>query len=262
MHQIIPLSAFYDNYIWLIMHPGNNTCLVVDPGDASPVIDYLEKNNLILSAILITHHHHDHTGGVSKLIAKAPQDRSNPLPVYGPQPTPLKTINHRLQEGDTVNFPDLHYRLQVLETPGHTTDHISYSNDHDLFCGDTLFAGGCGRLFEGTPTQLYHSLVRLSALNDATRVFCAHEYTEKNLGFASLVEKDNPDLITRLKKATALRAQRQPTLPSTIGLEKATNPFLRCTLPTVQQAATEYAGQPLTNPVEVFTTLRRWKDAY
>lgn len=254
--KLIPIPAFDDNYIWML-HDGRRA-LVVDPGDADPVLAALQQGGLALEAILVTHHHGDHTGGVETL------RRGTGAQVYGPalerMPEPLQ----RLGDGDVI-WP-LGLRFQVQLVPGHTAGHIAYvgqlpGQDPVLFCGDTLFSAGCGRLFEGTPAQMLASLTRLAALPEATRVCCAHEYTLSSLRFARTVEPDNAELRAYQTRAKALRDQHLPTLPSTIGLEKAVNPFLRTHLPAVALAVQQRATDA-HDPVSVFAALRTWKDQF
>ncbi|GAB4392903.1 MAG: hydroxyacylglutathione hydrolase [Gammaproteobacteria bacterium] len=245
--NIYPIPALHDNYIWMIYHPLKLQAAIVDPGDAQPVIKHLKQFNLNLSAILITHHHGDHTHGVDELV------RHYRCPVYWPQDL---EENHTI----TVNALDIHYK--ILKIPGHTLDHIAYYGQHNLFCGDTLFAGGCGRVFEGTMEQMYESLMKLAALPDDTTIYCAHEYTVNNLRFAETVEPHNTDIQQRLNHAQALRAATQVTLPSSLELERKTNPFLRCSESTVIKKICE--KYQLVNPtsVQVFKYLRQWKDTF
>lgn len=250
------VPAFADNYLWLI-HDGVHAA-VVDPGDAAPIVAALEKNKLSLVSILLTHHHSDHTGGVQALLQRYP------VPVFGPRSEAIKGITMPLSEGDTASIPELDLQLQVLDVPGHTSGHIAYvaHEQHWLFCGDTLFAGGCGRLFEGTPQQMVNSLGKLAALSDDTKVYCAHEYTVSNLRFAEAVEPGNQALSTRLTAEQDKRAQGMATVPSTIGLEKATNPFLRYREPAIveQLIATGHLSQ--RDPVAAFAALREWKNNF
>lgn len=255
MNDIRPIPAFDDNYIWLMTQPPGSNAVVVDPGDANPVIETLETEGLTLTAVLITHHHGDHCGGLAEL-----QDRWPGLRVYGPDDSRIRRLTHRHHDGDRIRPEGLAAELEVLEIPGHTASHIGFLSDGVLFCGDTLFACGCGRVFDGTFEQLALSLRRIAALPGDTRCYCAHEYTLANLGFARWVEPDNPDLIRRQQEAERTRAQDLPTVPSTLALELATNPFLRTSEPEVIAAAERWAGRPLDGPVEVFTALRRWKD--
>jgi hydroxyacylglutathione hydrolase len=251
--QVVPIPAFRDNYIWALR--SGPRVAIVDPGDARPVFDFLARERLDLVAILATHHHADHVGGVAEL------RRGHSFPVYGPQDEPIETLTHRVAGGDRVTIAELGAELDVLDVPGHTRAHIAYYGSKQLFCGDTLFACGCGRVFEGTPAQLYASLARLAALPDDTEVYCGHEYTLANIRFAKAVEPGNAALAERERGDTATRAQNRPTVPSTIGLEKATNPFLRCDQPEVVQAAGR-RGAAATDPVAVFTAIREWKNAF
>jgi hydroxyacylglutathione hydrolase len=251
--MIDPLPAFKDNYIWAL-RLGRNVA-VVDPGDAQPVRDYLSERGLTLSAILITHHHKDHCGGVLDL------KTSFPVPVYGPRHEPVEGLTEPLGEGDTVTLPELGLRFGVLDIPGHTRAHIAFHGGGLLFCGDTLFTAGCGRLFEGTAAQMWASLSKLAALPESTRVFCGHEYTLANLAFACAVEPNNATLSARLARDEKLREEGKPTVPSTIGEEKATNPFLRAEHPQVIAAARR-RGVQSSDPVEVFAAIRQWKNEF
>lgn len=252
MLTITPLPAFTDNYIWLITHSEKGNTVAVDPGEAAPVLKYCEDHQLSLSAILITHHHADHTGGIEALVRKFPN-----IPVFGPQREPIKGVTETLSEGAHLQVPGIDLALSVLEVPGHTSGHIAYYNTEWLFCGDTLFSGGCGRLFEGTPAQMLDSLAKLAALPDETAVFCTHEYTLNNLRFAKTLEPDNSALLTYIAHCQKQRKRGLPTLPSTIGQEKAINPFLRCHLPTLQDLAPNAA-----NTLEAFTWVRQQKDVF
>ncbi len=254
--KILPISAFKDNYIWLITIEGKKNGIVVDPGDATPVLNALKTKQITLSAILLTHHHGDHTDGVKELL------KHYPVPVYGPAHDNIPTVTHLLNDNDQINFPELNLSLRAIDIPGHTRGHIALANDEMLFCGDTLFTGGCGRLFEGTAEQLFTSLNKLAALPDNTAVYCGHEYTQNNLRFAHAVEPNNVDLQQRMITTKELRDANLPTVPSTILLEKKTNPFLRCHVPAVIKAAEQYAGHPLKDAVSVFACLRRWKDSF
>lgn len=254
--KLIPIPAFNDNYIWMLHD--DHRAVVVDPGDANPVFDTLQRLDLTLTAILVTHHHGDHTGGVATL------RQATAASVYGPAREPMPEPIQRLQQGDAIDALGLH--LQVLDVPGHTAGHIAYfstipAQDPVLFCGDTLFSAGCGRLFEGTPAQMLDSLTRLAALPDATRVCCAHEYTLGSLRFALAVEPDNLQLQAYQTRAEALRHLQQPTLPSSMLLEKAVNPFLRTHLPQVAHWVQLHDRNAL-DPVSIFAALRTWKDQF
>jgi hydroxyacylglutathione hydrolase len=252
MLEIVPVKAFKDNYIWTLRD--GKRAAVVDPGDARPVIDYLAREKLELVAILATHHHADHVGGIPALL-----ERSR-VPVYGPRGEPIETLTRAVGEGDTVTIPELDVSFAVLDIPGHTRAHIAYYGADCLFCGDTLFACGCGRVFEGTPEQMYASLEKLRALPDTTRVYCGHEYTLANIGFARSVEPGNPALGAREARDRKLRDAGKPTLPTTLGEEKATNPFLRCLEPAVVESANNYLGARVADPVRVFAAIRDWKN--
>jgi hydroxyacylglutathione hydrolase len=254
MMEVRPVHAFDDNYIWLIGCKDNPHVAIVDPGDEEPVIDYIEREGFKPEAILITHHHGDHTGGVRELVERYD------IPVYGPANERIPAITNPLSEGDTVTLTDCDLRFEVLDTPGHTSGHICYVGHNALFCGDTLFAGGCGRIFEGTAEQMYQSLEKIRALPDETVVYCAHEYTIANLTFALVAEPDNPDTQQRMEQVRALRADGKDTVPSSMAEEKKTNPFLRSHVPSLARAAEGFAGHSLERPAEVFATVRYWKD--
>ena len=247
---IIPVPAFADNYIWLL-HNGKNA-VVVDPGDAAPVIKTLKALNLDLSAILITHHHGDHIDGVNDLL------NYKPAQVYAPQYEQFAFKHIALTEGDEIMLPEIAQSFRIMWLPGHTLGQIAYVNDDYLLCVDTLFGAGCGRLFEGTPVQMLHSLQRLKLLNPSTKVFGAHEYTAKNIEFALTLEPDNEDLITRKLITQALRAQHLPSLPSTIDLELKTNPFFRCNQATIIHNSQAENSDELC----VFTAIRSLRNHY
>jgi hydroxyacylglutathione hydrolase len=257
MVSIIPIPAFRDNYIWTLR--SGDVAAVVDPGDAAPVLAWLDTNRVALCAILATHHHADHVGGVTALRARYD------VPVFGPAHESIPGRTHALGEGDRIVVPGIDLLLSVYDIPGHTAGHIAYYTlppDPLVFCGDTLFAAGCGRLFEGTPEQMRSSLRKLTTLADETRVYCGHEYTLANLRFAAAVEPSSADIDARMVHERDKRERGEPTLPSTIGAEHATNPFLRATLPDVMASAAKRAGRPMKGAVDAFATLREWKNAF
>jgi hydroxyacylglutathione hydrolase len=256
MTTIIPVPAFTDNYIGLLTD--GRHAAVVDPGDATPVLAYLDAHGLALCAILTTHHHNDHVGGNVRLLERFD------VPVFGPARETIPGRTQPLREGDAITVPKLGLELSVLDIPGHTAGHIALfaAAEPLVFCGDTLFAAGCGRLFEGTPAQMWHSLGKLAALPPATRVYCGHEYTLANLRFAQAAEPGNPHLPARVERDGALRARGEPTVPSTIADERATNPFLRANVPALKEAAEARAGHALADPVATFAVLRQWKNEF
>lgn len=252
--EIVPLPAFKDNYIWLLRV--GNTATVVDPGDSEVVEHYLAQHQLNLTAILITHHHPDHTGGVANLLLGHQPD------VYAPVDNRIEAVTHPLHDGDEVVLADLDLCLRVIAVPGHTDTHIAYYAPGMLFPGDTLFSAGCGRLLGGTAAQLHDSLQRLATLPGDTAVYCTHEYTLSNLAFAQAVDPDNPARDEWLATCQALRAENRPTLPSTLEREKSINPFLRTTAPGVMAAVTHHTGTQPPDALACFTALRTWKDNY
>lgn len=257
MLDVRPIPAFNDNYLWLIRAPAApDRALIVDPGDAEPVLAALADHGQDLAAILVTHHHDDHIGGIRRLL-----DRFD-VPVYGPKKESIPGLTHALEDGDRVEIAKLGIEFDILEVPGHTVGHIAYYGHGAVFCGDTLFCAGCGRLFEGTPAQMSGSLARLASLPGETQVFCTHEYTLDNLRFASAVEPGNAALNQFRASARSLRDQGKPTLPSTIERERDINPFLRCDRDSVKQAASRQAQRVVADPVEVFAIIRRWKDGF
>lgn len=257
MLQVTPVKAFADNYIWLIHAPRDKQqVVVVDPGDARPVERTLTERGLTLAGILLTHHHADHVGGVVDLL------RSCPVPVFGPAGEVLPGEPARLREGDGAAFETLGLGFEVLDVPGHTAGHIAYVGHGAVFCGDTLFSGGCGRLFEGTAEQMSVSLAKLGSLPEETQVYCAHEYTISNLKFSLAVEPENEAASRYLDECSARRARDEATLPSDIRRERNVNPFLRCGRQSVKQAAERRAGRRLQSEPEVFAVIRQWKDGF
>ena len=252
--EIVAVNAFKDNYVWTLRDETH--AAVVDPGEAAPVLDYLAREKLRLVAILATHHHPDHVGGIAELVSRFR------VPVFGPKNEPIATLTQPVSEGDRVAIPELGLAFEVLDIPGHTRAHVAYYGAGALFCGDTLFACGCGRLFEGTAEQMYKSLSKLASLPDETKVYCGHEYTLANIGFAKAVEPRNRALGEREVRDQKLREAGKPTLPSTLGEEKATNPFLRCREPAVVESANKYLGARVADPVRVFAAIRDWKNKF
>lgn len=285
--SIQAISAFNDNYIWIMTHA--ESAVVVDPGDATPVLKYLQDHHLSLRAILVTHHHGDHVGGVKDLV------KAYACPVYGPYNPKLDMIDQRVREGDSVPLGQLlqaehkpsapasttesgqmshglglggqELKLQVLEVPGHTLDHIAYTgviNDQQaiLFCGDTLFSCGSGRIFEGNSRMMLQSLDKFKKMPENTLIYCAHEYTLSNIKWAMAVESDNKAIQQWHEQAVQLRAEDRPTIPTNLGQELRTNPFLRVNEPSVRQAAQQFAGQELETPAEVLGALREWKNTF
>ena len=254
-HEIIPISAFEDNYIWLIHN--KNDAAIVDPGDAAPALEMLLRLKLKLEAILITHHHHDHIGGVKRLMEVFPQAK-----IYAPQLEHYDFQHIAVKDADRITLLKLNLTFKVIHLPGHTLGHIAYyseeTEDKLLFCGDTLFGAGCGRLFEGTALQMFNSLKKLSELPAQTKVYCAHEYTLHNINFALTLEPNNRALIHRFNTTIKCRQQNLPSLPSTIALELATNPFLRCDSKEIQTTI------GLNNPPaeQVFSALRTMRNHY
>lgn len=232
MYQITPVAAFEDNYIWVLCQQDNPSCIVVDPGDAGPVLAFLQQQQKIPAAILITHHHADHTGGITELQQQFPHVR-----VIGPamEHSRIPQLTERVSDNQLVEIPQLQLTFTVIAVPGHTLGHIAFYSAPVLFSGDTLFSAGCGRLFEGSPQQMWQSLQTLLALPDSTQIYCTHEYTLANLKFALTVEPDNAALIEYTQRCHDLRLAKQPTLPAGLAKEKQINPFLRCNNKNLQQ---------------------------
>lgn len=256
MLKVHAVEAFQDNYIWLIQAENSQKVLIVDPGDAKPVLRTLDEQELEPAAILITHHHADHIGGIAQLLGQYS------IPVFGPASERIPAMTHPLTECENLtvdaDFPSFH----VLDTPGHTKGHICYLVENKLFCGDTLFAGGCGRLLGGTAPELFSSLQKLKQLPGNTEIYCAHEYTQANLRFAEAVEADSQALQNRIRQTQKMRADNIATVPSLMAEELATNPFLRSDKPEIKKAAELHAGRLLHDSESVFTALRQWKDQF
>ncbi|MEH6472623.1 MAG: hydroxyacylglutathione hydrolase [Halopseudomonas sp.] len=261
MFQISPISAFNDNYIWMLQHPAHpGLAVAIDPGQAEPVEAWLEQHNLKLAAILVTHHHPDHTGGIS--------DLSKPgVTIYGPANSPFSDISQPLHDGDQIEL--LGQRLTIKTVPGHTLDHLAYvtsaANSDEvtqLFCGDTLFVGGCGRLFEGSAEQMQRAMAFFRSLPDNTQICCAHEYTLANLAFAAAVEPNNAAIQNTISRCQQLRDQGLPTVPGSIAEERLINPFMRYDHPDVISAAKQTSGQTPQDEIEVLAAIRKWKDNF
>lgn len=257
MHIIHAIKALKDNYIWAIHSPENTHVVVVDPGVAEPVITYLKKKNLILDGILLTHHHLDHTGGVATLLEHFPS-----IPVIGSYKDKVPGISHFVQEGEKVFLANLGLTLNIIEIPGHTLGHIAYYDGNNVFCGDTLFSCGCGKIFEGTPLQMYHSLEKLKKLPLATQIYCGHEYTLANIAFAKVVDPNNLALEDRRKQVEACREKDLPSLPVSLETELQTNPFLRCEQGNIKTCVQNHFGVELNSPILVFSHLREWKNQF
>lgn len=257
MIDIRAIAAFHDNYIWCLIDTEQSRMVVIDPGDAAPVLQALQDWQCELDSVLITHHHPDHIGGLQALLAQ------HKVPVYGPEGR-VSAVTQPLRDGDNISL--LGWTFTVMTLPGHTLDHLAYFTRDDtpprLFCGDTLFSCGCGRLFEGSPAQMLTSLQRLQQLPADTAVYCSHEYTLANMQFALAVEPHNPQLQQAYQQAQALRKQGQATLPTSLQREQQINPFLRYDEPAVIEAAKQHQAGTKCDPLSVFTVLRQWKDNF
>ncbi len=256
MLTIHAVPAFNDNYIWLIQAANSPKVLIIDPGDAEPVFDAIAQYQLEPLAILITHGCHDHIDGITSIIEQYQ------IPVYGSKIEGIPHLSHAVTASESLLIDDEFPAVTILDLPGHTRGHIAFLIEDALFCGDTLFGAGCGRLHSGTVKQLYNSLQKIAQLPDTTKIYCAHEYTQANLHFAAAVEPNNLAIQQRIKDTAQLRKKEMPSLPSDLALERATNPFLRCDQADVIASAQRSAGKPLHNPVDVFTALRSWKDKF
>lgn len=253
--MIVPISALKDNYIWCIQDPIMHNAWVVDPGDAQPVIHYLHQHHLLLSGILITHHHADHSAGVPELLRYA-----GDVPVFGAHNSSTRFISYPVREGERIDFNG--WLFTVLAIPGHTLDHVAYHGAGILFCGDTLFSAGCGKIFEGDAKMMYHSMSQLQALDDQTKIYCGHEYTLSNLSFAQHVDPQNKYITQKIQLVKSIIKKGGCTLPALLADEKKVNPFLRCDVPEIIVAVEKQAGKKLDNPVDVFHYLREWKNSF
>ena len=256
MHTIEPILTFTDNYVWMVGSSDYDAVAIIDPGEAEPVLRILSESRLKVAAILLTHHHEDHVGGVGEIL------REHQAPVFGPGREEIPTVDHPVAGGDTITVQGLDLELDVIDVPGHTSGHIAFLDPGRAFVGDTLFAGGCGRVFEGTPGQMHASLGLLAALPPETVIYCAHEYTAANLRFALEVEPGNETLAKRLEDARTVRSEGRPTVPSVLAEELKTNPFLRCSEPGINAAAEHRVGRSLDTATDVFAVVRRWKDGW
>ncbi len=260
-HSVIinRIHAFTDNYIWSIEE--KNHMILVDPGDANVCIQYIEENNLTLSMILITHKHSDHVGGVAQLV-KYCENKNWPISVYGPSKEALDVSNVKVKNDDIIQHEDFSFSINVTEIFGHTLGHIGYMVNDNLFCGDTLFSGGCGRIFDGSVEQLFQSLKKIASLPEKTQIYCAHEYTQANLAFALTVDPTNEELINYYNAIETLRSKKHSSIPTSIHIEKKINPFLRCAQPEIQNSVESFCGKALSDELSTFTYLRRWKDEF
>lgn len=254
--KITPIPILKDNYVWCIIDQLQSEALIVDPGSAQVVQAYLKRNKLNLKGILITHHHWDHTNGAREL------KNIYKIPVYASKLEKVTEKTMEVSDGETITINGFPLALKAMLIPGHTLGHLAYYNEEMVFCGDTLFASGCGKLFEGTPKQMYDSLQKIAFLPVQTKIYCGHEYTLQNLRFAEAVEPTNQKILERIAKVSSLRKQNKPTLPSLLQEEMETNPFLRCDQTKVKESVEKQSGRTLNDPIEVFAALRYWKDNF
>jgi hydroxyacylglutathione hydrolase len=256
MVNVITIPAFNDNYIWLIKDSQSQHCILVDPGDAAPVLEIVKSQSLVVDAIIITHKHNDHIGGVDDLLSAFNEQ----IKLYSKAPLFLNSI--QVKDNQTLSFFEGRFSLKVMEVPGHTLDHVVYYNEKMLFSGDTLFSAGCGRVFEGTHQQMFDALSQLANLPDSTDVYCAHEYTENNLAFAYALEPKNKALLSYMHRVAKKRQLGLPTIPTNIALEKTINPFLRCEDLSLVNHLQNKLAIPLIAGVETFSALRTYKDNF
>ena len=254
--DVTAIPVFSDNYVWTLSNPDTGYATVVDPGDARPVMAFLNSHSLNLEAILITHHHWDHVGGIDTL------KKHYGATVYGPALEAIEGVDNKVSEGNTISLSETGTDFRVVDLAGHTSGHIGYLEGNHLFCGDTLFSAGCGRLFDGTMPQLHASLGKISRLPDATQICCTHEYTLNNLHFAQEVEPENQDVASYIPEVEDMMRRRQPSLPSSLVKEKRINPFLRTSLDSIRSAVSAHAGRTIGDDLDCFAELRKWKDSY
>lgn len=255
MLEVFPIPAFVDNYIWCLHN--ETKAWVVDPGDATPVEQYLQSNNLTLEGVLITHHHADHIGGLKRLVTTYPN-----VEVYGPISTRIPFLTRQVSEGERVTLASLGCEFEVLEVPAHTKEHIAYFGAVGLFCGDTLFSAGCGRLFEGTPEQMWHNFKRFNQLPGDTKVYCTHEYTQANNQFALTISPEDKHFNQHQEYIAKQRAANLPTLPTSIEQERKVNPFMRVEDALIAKLVSDHTKMSTDTPVEVFAAMRHWKDVF
>ena len=254
--RVEPITVFKDNYVWCLINEATQRCIVVDPGEAKPVLAFIKCLKLTLEAVFITHHHWDHTNGLKGLL------QHQGVPVYGPAKEKIIAVTELVEDNDKIKLPGWPGTFEVIAIPGHTLGHIAYYAAPMLFCGDTLFSSGCGRLFEGTPDQMLASLDRLARLPDETEIYCGHEYTLNNLNFAQTVEPGNAFIKERLEQVRLLRQKNLPSLPTQLAIERQVNPFLRCDNSGIRDKIEKHWGRKLDSRLDIFTYLRQWKNNY